>query len=538
MRKKIFFLALTLLVLSGQPARADWFSDLTSGIQTNSPAAWEGQKRGYFTGGGFSLRTQTSREPLLNIQAPRISAGCGGIDVFWGAFSYLNPEYLIQAFQNIMSAAPAYAFKLALQQLCDPCDDVMSALQQMAQAINNIALDECGSAQALVNLGGDAIASMLGMDSQTSSSAFGNWVSDKANKLSSGFQKFNDEVRKLQNWQFCGGFANHDDYDRCARFINIEGSLWEKAKDTDRTATNKPDEAFFRLARALFGEMVITAGQPGDKDNKSTTMYKVEYHAPCPTTTANLVIRNMLGNLVAKPGSERATTPNSSTPSGEQSGALVKAAPSGPTDTYEDDSRIGFRDVILKDGKVTGVTGCLVQPMPESLQIYKRAEIAVSAIGYAMQHNPQMSLADETIEVVLQSKLPVYQIINALAYRGFYGGVLTADEADALIKLTAIGYTQFLLEEFAGKAEGILDQAYIQLSTSQTAAPIDPAQLETGYSSIKKRLALFRAEMIESFRDIHQLYMTTFKQALEFSQLRDYYQNILKNRGMASAMGL
>lgn len=196
-----------------------------------------------------------------------------------------------------MSAAPAYAFKLALQQLCDPCDDVMSALQQMAQAINNIALDECGSAQALVNLGGDALTSMLGMDSQTSSSAFGNWVSDKANKLTAGFQAFNDEVRKLQNWQFCGGFANHEDYDRCARFINMEGSLWEKAKDTDRTSTNKPDEEFFRLARALFGEMIITAGQQGDKDNKSTTMYKVEYHAPCPTTTANLVIRNMLGNL-------------------------------------------------------------------------------------------------------------------------------------------------------------------------------------------------------------------------------------------------
>lgn len=538
MRKGLFCFAFILLMFNGQPAKADWFDDLTSGIQTNSPAAWEGQKRGYFTGGGFSLRTQTSREPLLNIQPPRINAGCGGIDVFWGSFSYLNPEYLIQAFQNILSAAPAYAFKLALQQLCDPCDDVMSALQQMAQAINNIALDECGSAQAMVNLGGDAIASMLGMDSQTSSSSFGNWVSDKANKLTSGFQAFNDEVRKLQNWQFCGGFANHEDYDRCARFVNMEGSLWEKAKDTDRTSTNKPDEQFFRLARALFGEMIISPGRQGDKDNKATTMYKVDYHAPCPTTTANVVIRNMLGNLVAKAGTETATRPNSSTPSGEQSKALVDTAPNGPTDSYEDDSRIGFRDVILTDGKVTGVTGCQVQAMPDSLQVYKRAETAISAISYAMQHNPQMTLADETIDVVLQSRLPVYQIINSLAYRGFYGGVLTADEADALIKLTAIGYTQFLLEEFAGKAEGILDQAYIQLTTSQTAAPIDPAQLETGYTSIKKRLALFRAEMIENFRDVHQLYMTTFKQALEFSQLRDYYQNILKNRGMASAMGL
>jgi hypothetical protein len=28
------------------PAKADWFSDLTDRIQTNSPAAWEGQNRG------------------------------------------------------------------------------------------------------------------------------------------------------------------------------------------------------------------------------------------------------------------------------------------------------------------------------------------------------------------------------------------------------------------------------------------------------------------------------------------------------------
>ena len=538
MIRKLSILVVLSVVCFTQPAHADWFSELTSELHTNSPAAWEGQKRGYFTGGGFAVRTQASREPLLNIQPPRVNAGCGGIDVFWGSFSYLNPEYLIQAFQNIMSAAPAYAFKLALQQLCDPCDDVMSALQQMAQAVNNIALDECGSAQAMVNLGGDAIASMLGMDAQTSTSAFGNWVSDKASKLSSGFQSFNDEVRKLQNYQFCGGFSNHDDYDRCARFVNITGSLWEKARIADRTSANQPDETFFRLARALFGEMIISEGKAGDGENKSTTMFKVDYHPPCPTTTATVVIRNMLGNLIAQPSTERATVPSASTPSGEDSAALVSVAPEGPADAFEDDSRIGFRDVILEDGKVTGVTGCQVQAMPESLQIYKRAQEAIEAINYAMQYNPQATLADETIDVVLQSRLPVYQIINSLAYRGFFGGVMTADEQDALIKLTSIGYTQYLLEEFAGKAEGILDQAYIQLTTSQTQAPIDPAQLENGYQSIKKRLALFRNELIESFRDVHQLYMTTFKQSLEFAQLRDYYQNILKNRGLASAMGL
>ena len=50
----------------------------------------------------------------------------------------------------------------------------------------------------------------------------------------------------------------------------------------------------------------------------------------------------------------------------------------------------------------------------------------------------------------------VYQIINSLAYRGFYGGALYAvRKKAALIKLTSIGYVQFLLEEFVMRAEGI-----------------------------------------------------------------------------------
>lgn len=538
MRAVLCCLTFLFLALWVPPAHADWFSDLTATLHTNSPAAWEGQKRGYFTGGGFSVRTKTSREPLLNIQAPRINAGCGGIDTFWGGFSYMNPEYLIQAFQNIMSAAPAYAFKLALQQLCDPCDDVMSALQQMAQAVNNIALDECGASQALVNLGGDAISSMLGMDAAKGQSEFGNWISEKANKLASGFQAFNEKVREVQNYQFCGGFTNHADYERCIRFTNIEGSLWEKAREVDKTSSNLPDESFFKLARALFGEMIITAGQQADAENKATTMYKVEYHEPCPTTTARVVLRNMLGNLAAQESTGSATVPAPTGPSGENSGALVDTAPSGPTDAVDDQSQIGFRDVIRQDGKVTGVTGCTLQAMPASLRIYERAQTAIEAINHAMQYNPQMSIAPETIEVVLQSSIPVYQIINSLAYRGYYGGVMTAEEINALVKLTSIGYTQFLMEEFVGKAEGILDQAYTQLTTSQTAAPIDPAQLEVGYQAVKKRIAQFRNELINSFRDVHELYMTSFKQALEFSQLRDYYQNLLKNRGLASAMGI
>lgn len=508
---------------------ADWFSNLTNNLHSNSPAAWEGQKRGYFTGGGFGFRVQTSREPLLNLQAPRISAGCGGIDAFWGSFGYLNPEYLVQAFQNIMSAAPAYAFKLALQQLCDPCDDVMSALQQMAQAVNSLALDECGTAQAMVNVGGDAIASMLGMDAEKGESEFGNWISDKASKLSAGVTKFSEDVRKLQNYQFCGGFSNHADYDRCAKFVDIRGSLWDKARDADRTAANLPGETFFQLARALFGELIIVPGKPGDGEGKASTMYGVDYYDACPSASARVVVANMLGNLTVESVTKTAN------PQESGSSDAITAPPGAATDASVVTAKISFRNVTRKDDVAIGVSACEEGQMPASLRVYERAKAAIEAIAHAMQNNPQTTLDPAVIDVVLQSRLPVYQIINTLAYRGFYGGALTGDEMDALIKLTSIGYTQYILEEFVTKAEGILDQAFIQLTTGKSVSPLDLQVLEIGYQAIKKRMAAFRMEILSSFRDVHQTYMTAFKEALEFQQMRDYYQSLLKNRGMLSA---
>ena len=264
-------------------------------------------------------------------------------------------------------------------------------------------------------------------------------------------------------------------------------------------------------------------------------MFSVDYYEPCPTTTAKVVIVNMLGNFVVAPEQSQASTPNSTLPTGQQSGALVTTPPSGTVDIATEESQIGFRDIVTRDDRVVGVTACQRAQMPDSLRVYKRATEAIQAINWAMQTNPQTTLDNSVIEVVLESQLPVYQIINTLAYRGFYGGSMTAEEMQALIKLTSIGYTQYLLTEFVGKAEAMLDGAYIQLSTSQTSAPVNPATLEVGYQAIKKRMNAFRQELFEAFQDVQQTYMVAFKQTLEFHQMRDYYQSLLKTRGLASA---
>jgi conjugative transfer pilus assembly protein TraH len=133
----------------GMP-RAGWVDDWLQQKTETSPGYFEGQKRGYFTGGSFSARWQQSNDYLFTAMPPKVKAGCGGIDVFLGGFSYLNFEYLVTKLQRIMQAAPAAAFDIALNVLCEPCSKTIKSLESIINTLNSLQLDECKSARALV----------------------------------------------------------------------------------------------------------------------------------------------------------------------------------------------------------------------------------------------------------------------------------------------------------------------------------------------------------------------------------------------------
>ena len=113
--------ALLLGLLVGTIARAGFVDDWITQKSETSPGYFEGQKRGYFTGGSFSARWPQTRDYLVSFEPPRLKFGCGGIDAFMGGFSFMNFEYLVQKLQRIIQAAPAAAFDLALKNLCEPC---------------------------------------------------------------------------------------------------------------------------------------------------------------------------------------------------------------------------------------------------------------------------------------------------------------------------------------------------------------------------------------------------------------------------------
>ncbi|MFX5809117.1 conjugal transfer protein TraH, partial [Acinetobacter baumannii] len=72
-------------------------------------------------------------------------------DLYMGGFSYVNKEQFVAMLKNIGSNALGYGFKLALQNLCPTCDNVMQALQAVSQQVNRLNIDSCEAAKGIVN---------------------------------------------------------------------------------------------------------------------------------------------------------------------------------------------------------------------------------------------------------------------------------------------------------------------------------------------------------------------------------------------------
>ena len=149
-------LALSLALLLTPVAQADMDSDLGSffdglNFSNVTPAgAYQGQSAGYYTGGSVFMRAPQRNYTLFSVQWPKVRAGCGGIDLFTGGFSFINSQALVDMLRNIGEVAIAQAFMLALKVISPQIADTMSELQSWAQKFNNMNINSCEAGQQLV----------------------------------------------------------------------------------------------------------------------------------------------------------------------------------------------------------------------------------------------------------------------------------------------------------------------------------------------------------------------------------------------------
>ena len=181
-------LPLLIALTLSTPAVASIDSDLGQffdglNYNTTNPQAYKGQAANYYTGGSAFIRTPVRQAQIANVSLPSINAGCGGIDLFAGGFSYIDSDELVKMGKSIVSSAIPFAVDLALQTWAPQLKNVKDRLESIAQRINSLSVNSCEAAQSSVA----ALSGFAGVGNKqyicatmgTQNNSFSDWAAAK-----------------------------------------------------------------------------------------------------------------------------------------------------------------------------------------------------------------------------------------------------------------------------------------------------------------------------------------------------------------------
>jgi len=147
----IFFVLVVFLCLFNTAQAGAWVDDWVSSHTSSGPGFYEGSERGYVSFGNFNARWPVQTEYPITVTPPRLKSGCGGIDAYWGGFSYIkDPEWLVKKAEGMLKNSAFIAFDLAIKNMCNPCSDAMAMAEQLANYLNGININECALAKQVV----------------------------------------------------------------------------------------------------------------------------------------------------------------------------------------------------------------------------------------------------------------------------------------------------------------------------------------------------------------------------------------------------
>jgi len=155
-------LLLSILLTIGPTSHADVASDLTDFVNSvggastsTSPSIYQGQSRGYINGGRLFVRLPQRSTSLAAFRAPKLTAGCGGIDIFGGSLSFISATELVNTLKAIGSSAGSYALMLGLRTISSQIANTMEKTFDWMQKNLNQSVSSCeAAAQGIAALGG------------------------------------------------------------------------------------------------------------------------------------------------------------------------------------------------------------------------------------------------------------------------------------------------------------------------------------------------------------------------------------------------
>ena len=126
------------------------FERLGGDSNVTSPGGFQDQAAGYYTGGSVMLRQKSKAVSPINITLPHVGAGCGGLDMTFGSFSFVKGQELVELLRRMGAAVPTYAFQLALKTMAPQVETLMAQGRKMVQDMNALMLEDCTAVQNIV----------------------------------------------------------------------------------------------------------------------------------------------------------------------------------------------------------------------------------------------------------------------------------------------------------------------------------------------------------------------------------------------------
>lgn len=165
---------------------------------TTTPGLVATQNRGGLVGGGVAMRSGIQSLNIAAFDPPRFNAGCGGLDVFGGSFSFINSAQLVALFRSIAANSVGLAFQLAISAINPSLAAMMEKFQKMIQEMNKAMGDSCNVAQGLFAMAKNSIGTEEAVDSDAGMIAQATgWVGSKFDAVTDRIKDFNKMARDV-----------------------------------------------------------------------------------------------------------------------------------------------------------------------------------------------------------------------------------------------------------------------------------------------------------------------------------------------------
>lgn len=328
-------IAFTVQTILYSPVYADMNTQMSNmfnrmGFSTNPTGAgyYEGQTRGYFTGGSLSVRAPYDSINPVSLSYPSINAGCGGIDFHLGSMSYINGDKIVSKLRAIGQNAAGYIFQLALATVSPEIKSIITEFENITNMVNQMNMDSCTAAKAIVDYGQRKYAEAT-QDACTDYQTFSGGSSDRV----AGAESCRANMVSIQS-----GLSGQDK-DTYSPFKNY---TYEALRNVDPINN---DMDLLESLMSTMGTIIIRAGSPPMKD-----------YIP-PTITFRMLVNGATGVPVLSCGNSDCTNINSNN-------LNIKAFK-----TYVEDEMFNILDAIVNGTALTNSQMSFVQS--NSVPIYK-----------------------------------------------------------------------------------------------------------------------------------------------------------------------